>query len=99
MSLLLISYSKAKRSISVLKEQAKAAASQIKARAGSAAGSCKGRAGKAMDGTNKGAKDPKEPAKKVSKVLMDRHKTSPGTLLSFPSRVERSVCFCFTLYE
>ncbi|CAK6974928.1 cilia- and flagella-associated protein 70 [Scomber scombrus] len=54
---------KAKRSISVLKEQAKAAASQIKARAGSAAGSCKGRAGKAMDGT-KGAKDPKEPAKK-----------------------------------
>lgn len=79
-TLSLISYSKAKRSISVLKEQAKIAASQMKARAGSAAGSCKGKGGKAMDGNNKGAK---EPAKKVSKILMDRHKTSPGKLLSF----------------
>ncbi|XP_023248869.1 cilia- and flagella-associated protein 70 [Seriola lalandi dorsalis] len=54
---------KAKRSVSVLKEQAKAAANQIKARASSAAGSHKGRAGKNLDG-NKGAKDSKEPAKK-----------------------------------
>lgn len=73
----LILYSKAKRSVSVLKEQAKAAAIQVRARAGSAAGSCKGRTGKALDGNNKGAKDSKEPAKKVRKVPMDRHKTSP----------------------
>ncbi|KAM7424545.1 hypothetical protein PAMA_000746 [Pampus argenteus] len=55
---------KAKRSVSVLKEQAKAAASQVKARAGSAAGSYKARAGKALDGSNKAAKDSRESAKK-----------------------------------
>ncbi|XP_070822382.1 cilia- and flagella-associated protein 70 [Chaetodon trifascialis] len=48
---------KARRSVSVLKEQAKAAASLVKARAGSAAGSYRGKAGK-------GAKDSKEAAKK-----------------------------------
>ncbi|XP_039983344.1 cilia- and flagella-associated protein 70 [Xiphias gladius] len=55
---------KAKRSVSVLKEQAKAAANQIKARTSSAAGSYKSKAGKNLDGGNKGAKDLKEPAKK-----------------------------------
>ncbi|KAM7405796.1 hypothetical protein PAMP_000223 [Pampus punctatissimus] len=55
---------KAKRSVSVLKKQAEAAASQVKARAGSAAGSYKARAGKAMEGSNKGAKDSREQAKK-----------------------------------
>ncbi|XP_042342588.1 cilia- and flagella-associated protein 70 [Plectropomus leopardus] len=51
---------KAKRSVSVLKEQAKAAAQQAKARAGSATGSHKGKAGK----NGKGVKESKEPAKK-----------------------------------
>ncbi|KAM9367016.1 cilia- and flagella-associated protein 70 [Symphorus nematophorus] len=54
---------KAKRSVSVLKEQAKAAASLAKARAGSA-DSSKGKPGKISDGSNKGTKDSKEPAKK-----------------------------------
>lgn len=57
---------KAKRSVSVLKEQAKAAANQIKARASSAAGSYKGKAG------SKGVRDSKESARKVSKVLRVR---------------------------
>lgn len=61
---------KAKRSVSVLKEQAKAAANQRQARAASAAGSHKAKAGRNSDG--KGAKDSKEPAKKVSKVVMVR---------------------------
>ncbi|KAK1890837.1 Cilia- and flagella-associated protein 70 [Dissostichus eleginoides] len=53
---------KAKRSVSVLKEQAKAAANQRQARAASAAGSHKAKAGRNSDG--RGAKDSKEPAKK-----------------------------------
>ncbi|KAK5915695.1 hypothetical protein CesoFtcFv8_001261 [Champsocephalus esox] len=53
---------KAKRSVSVLKEQAKAAANQRQARAASAAGSHKAKAGRNSDG--KAAKDSKEPAKK-----------------------------------
>ncbi|XP_070687791.1 cilia- and flagella-associated protein 70 [Pempheris klunzingeri] len=57
--------SKAKRSVSVLKEQAKAAAKLVKARAASAAGSHKAKAGKNSNGSNKGGKDPKEPAKKM----------------------------------
>uniref|UniRef100_A0A665WFE5 Cilia and flagella associated protein 70 n=1 Tax=Echeneis naucrates TaxID=173247 RepID=A0A665WFE5_ECHNA len=61
---------KSKRSVSVLKEYAKAAANQIKARASSAASSYKGKGGKNVDGGNKGAKDSKEPAKKVRQVLM-----------------------------
>ncbi|XP_029354363.1 cilia- and flagella-associated protein 70 [Echeneis naucrates] len=56
---------KSKRSVSVLKEYAKAAANQIKARASSAASSYKGKGGKNVDGGNKGAKDSKEPAKKM----------------------------------
>lgn len=71
---------KAKRSVSVLKEQAKAAANQIKARASSAAGSYKAKAGKNLDGGNKGAKDLKEPAKKVRKVLMFRTRTTDSFL-------------------
>ncbi|XP_070762191.1 cilia- and flagella-associated protein 70 [Enoplosus armatus] len=57
---------KAKRSASVLKEQAKAAANLVKVRAGSAVGSYKAKTGKNLDGSNKGAKDSKEPAKKHS---------------------------------
>ncbi|XP_010782061.1 tetratricopeptide repeat protein 18-like isoform X2 [Notothenia coriiceps] len=53
---------KAKRSVSVLKEQAKAAANQRQARAASAAGSHKAKAGRNSDG--RGAKESKEPAKK-----------------------------------
>ncbi|KAK5874319.1 hypothetical protein PBY51_019274 [Eleginops maclovinus] len=53
---------KAKRSVSVLKEQAKAAANQRQARAASAAGSHKAKAGKNSDG--KATKDSKEQAKK-----------------------------------
>ncbi|XP_035855669.1 cilia- and flagella-associated protein 70 isoform X3 [Sander lucioperca] len=53
---------KAKRSVSVLKEQANAAANQAKACAASAGGSNKAKAGKNSDG--RGAKDPKDPAKK-----------------------------------
>lgn len=68
----LILYWKAKRSVSVLKEQAKAAANLVKARAGSAAGSHRAKTGKNMDGSNKGAKDSKEVAKKVSKILAVR---------------------------
>lgn len=56
----------------MLKEQAKAAANLVKARAGSAAGSYKAKGGKNVDGSNKGAKESKEPAKKVSKILMVR---------------------------
>ncbi|XP_035464519.2 cilia- and flagella-associated protein 70 isoform X1 [Scophthalmus maximus] len=55
---------KAKRSLSVLKEQAKAASNQIKGRACSAAGSLKAKAAKKVNGGNKGAKDSKESAKK-----------------------------------
>ncbi|XP_011487128.1 cilia- and flagella-associated protein 70 isoform X1 [Oryzias latipes] len=54
---------KAKRSVSVLKEQAKAAANQAKSRANSAIGTQK-RTGKNFDGNYTAAKDPKEPAKK-----------------------------------
>lgn len=68
----MILYLKAKRNVSVLKEQAKAAASLVKARAGSATGSYRGKAGKNLDGSNKGAKDSKEAARKVSKALMGR---------------------------
>lgn len=68
----MILYLKAKRSVSVLKEQAKAAALLVKSRAGSAAGSYKAKAGKNLDGSNKGGKDSKEPAKKVSKVWIVR---------------------------
>ncbi|XP_044039092.1 cilia- and flagella-associated protein 70 isoform X3 [Siniperca chuatsi] len=57
---------KGKRSVSVLKEQAKAATNLVKACAGSAAGSYKAKAGKTLDGSHKGAKDSKEPAKKHS---------------------------------
>ncbi|KAJ4947693.1 hypothetical protein JOQ06_009726 [Pogonophryne albipinna] len=53
---------KAKRSVSVLKEQAKAAANQRQARAASAAGSHKAKAGRNSD--ERRAKDSKEPAKK-----------------------------------
>lgn len=52
----------------MLKEQAKAAANQVKARASSAAGSYEGKAGKNLDG--RGTKKSKEPAKKVSRVVM-----------------------------
>ncbi|XP_030270665.1 cilia- and flagella-associated protein 70 isoform X3 [Sparus aurata] len=55
---------KAKRSVSVLKEQAKGAADLGKPRVVSAAGSNKGKAGKHLDGNNKGARDSKEAAKK-----------------------------------
>ncbi|XP_036950713.1 cilia- and flagella-associated protein 70 isoform X3 [Acanthopagrus latus] len=55
---------KAKRSVSVLKEQARDAADLGKPRAVSAAGSNKGKAGKHLDGNNKGARDSKEAAKK-----------------------------------
>lgn len=61
---------KAKRSVSVLKEQANAAANQAKACAASAGGSNKAKAGKNSDG--RGAKDPKDPAKKVCRVVMVR---------------------------
>ncbi|XP_039651680.1 cilia- and flagella-associated protein 70 isoform X1 [Perca fluviatilis] len=53
---------KAKRSVSVLKEQANAAANQAKACAAAAGGFNKAKAGKNLDG--RGTKDPKEPAKK-----------------------------------
>ncbi|XP_049452131.1 cilia- and flagella-associated protein 70 isoform X2 [Epinephelus fuscoguttatus] len=53
---------KAKRSVSVLKEQAKTAAKQVKVRAGSATDSHKGKAGKNLDG--RGTKESKEAAKK-----------------------------------
>lgn len=70
MNLSFISCLKAKQRVSVLKEQAKAAANQIKARASSSAGSHKAKGGRNLDGGNKGAKDSKEPAKKVRKVVM-----------------------------
>uniref|UniRef100_A0A671TSU6 Cilia and flagella associated protein 70 n=1 Tax=Sparus aurata TaxID=8175 RepID=A0A671TSU6_SPAAU len=57
--------------VSVLKEQAKGAADLGKPRVVSAAGSNKGKAGKHLDGNNKGARDSKEAAKKVSKVLTE----------------------------
>nr|XP_019955065.1 PREDICTED: cilia- and flagella-associated protein 70 isoform X1 [Paralichthys olivaceus] len=55
---------KAKRSVSVLKEQAKAAAQHNKPRASSAASSHKAKAGKNLEGGQKGAKDSKEPVKR-----------------------------------
>ena len=67
----MILYSKAKRSVSVLKEQAKVGVDLGKPRVVSAAGSNKGKAGKHLDGNNKGARDSKEAAKKVSKVLTE----------------------------
>lgn len=60
----LILHSKAKRSISVLKEKAKEAASQAKDIASS------NKAGKNMNGSNKGPTDSNEQGKKVRKVLM-----------------------------
>ncbi|XP_047218284.1 cilia- and flagella-associated protein 70 isoform X2 [Girardinichthys multiradiatus] len=54
---------KAKRRVSVLKEQAKAAAIQAKARASSAVGTSK-KPWKNYDGSNKGTKDHKDQAKK-----------------------------------
>lgn len=77
----LIRCSKAKRSVSVLKEQAKAAENQVKARSGSAAGSGKMSAGKATDGGHKGERDSKEPAKKVSKVSASGRKAPAGCAL------------------
>ncbi|RVE74217.1 hypothetical protein OJAV_G00019820 [Oryzias javanicus] len=56
---------KAKRSVSVLKEQARAAANQARSRANSVVGTQK-RTGKNFDGNYIAAKDPKEPAKKPS---------------------------------
>ncbi|XP_051799997.1 cilia- and flagella-associated protein 70 isoform X2 [Acanthochromis polyacanthus] len=50
--------SKAKRTVSVLKDQVKAAASKAKARARSALSTDKSKAMKNLDGSNKGAKEP-----------------------------------------
>uniref|UniRef100_A0A3Q2TTM0 Cilia and flagella associated protein 70 n=1 Tax=Fundulus heteroclitus TaxID=8078 RepID=A0A3Q2TTM0_FUNHE len=65
---------KTKRRVSVLKAQAKAAAIQAKARAASAAGSHK----KGWDGSNKGSKDQKEPAKKQT-VSQNRPPAADGS--------------------
>ncbi|KAM6957236.1 cilia- and flagella-associated protein 70 [Aplochiton taeniatus] len=55
---------KAKRTVSVLRENAKAGANQGKGRTNSSLGSCKAAPSKVFDVGHKGAKEPKEPPKK-----------------------------------
>ncbi|XP_034736596.1 cilia- and flagella-associated protein 70 isoform X2 [Etheostoma cragini] len=71
---------KAKRSVSVLKEQAKAAANQAKAAAALAGASNKAKAGKNSDG--RGSKESREPAKKVCRQPGSQSRLAPVDIVA-----------------